>query len=434
MALELDIAYLPCQAEIFFDSPAKFVIVPKGRRLGFTRGGAHAFIEFMIDGVSPLLWVDTINGNIERYFDRYFLPILKQIPKDKWSFNRQKKELRVYNSILDMRSADAPESIEGFGYKKILLNEAGIILKDTYLFSNAILPMLLDFPDSQLIAAGVPKGKYTKDGNKHKFFELYEACLEGKEGYQLRQYTSYDNPLLQKLDIDNLALSMTDEEYQQEILGEFVDFSGTNPFAHQYNPEKHESIEAVFDPNKQLLIRVDFNLNPFAVTFGHLWRDSKGEHYHVVSEDSISQGSIPAMVDLIKLKYESQLSNCIATGDGMGNRGDISQRDNASNWEQLRRGLGLKQSQLWLPANPTHDNSRADVNYVLCHFPDYKINPKTCPNLCRDMRNVQCDAFGSILKKDRKDLNQRADFIDTERYGINTFLRKWIDQHSKIKR
>jgi hypothetical protein len=87
-----------------------------------------------------------------------------------------------------------------------------------------------------------------------------------------------------------------------------------------------------------------------------------------------------------------------------------------------------------LPHNPTHDNSRADVNYALCHFPDFKINPKTCPNLCRDMRNVQCDAFGEILKKDRKDLNQRADFFDTERYGINTFLRKWIDTHSKIKR
>jgi hypothetical protein len=226
---------------------------------------------------------------------------------------------------------------------------------------------------------------------------------------------------------------MTDEEYRQEILGEFVDFSGSNPFAHQYKPEKHESLDALFDPRKQLLIKIDFNLNPFAVTFSHYWRDNI-EHFHTFDEASIDRGSIPAMVDLIKLKYGQQLTNCILTGDAMGKRGDISQRDNATSWEQLRRGLGLSQSQLWLPSNPTHDNSRADVNYVLCHFPDYKINPKTCPNLCRDMRNVQCDAFGDILKKDRKDLNQRADFIDTERYGINTFLKKWIDNHMKIKK
>jgi len=433
MALELELSYFPCQNEVFFNSHKKFTVILKGRRLGITRGASHAFIEYMIDGITPLLWVDTINGNIERYFDRYFLPILKQIPQKDWTFNRQKKELRVYGSILDMRSADAPESIEGFGYKKIFLNEAGIILKDTYLYSNSILPMLLDFSDSQLIAAGVPKGKYTKDGNKHKFYELYEACLEGKEGYELKQFTSYDNPLLNKKDIDNIILSMTDDEYRQEILGEFVDFSGSNPFAHQYNPEKHESLEAVFDSKKQLLIKIDFNLNPFAVTFSHMWRDTI-EHFHTFDEASITQGSIPAMVELIKLKYGNQLANCIITGDAMGKRGDIGQRDNASNWEQLRRGLGLKQSQLWLPSNPTHDNSRADTNYIFCHFPDYKINPKTCPNTCRDWRNVQCDAFGEILKKDRKDINQRADFFDTERYGINTFLKAWITQHMKFKK
>jgi hypothetical protein len=433
MALELELSYFPCQDDIFFNSTKKFVIVPKGRRLGFTKGGANAYIEYMLGGMTPLLWVDTINGNIERYFDRYFLPELNKIPKRHWSFNRQKKELKIYNSICDMRSADAPESIEGFGYKKILLNEAGIILKDSYLYSNAILPMLLDYPDSQLIAAGVPKGKFTKDGNKHKFYELYEACLEGKEGYELKQFTSYDNPILQRSDIDNLALSMTDQEYQQEILGQFVDFSGSNAFAHQYNPDKHESVDALFDPRKQLLIKVDFNLNPFAVTFSHMWRDTI-EHFHTVDEASINNGSIQTMIELIKLKYSNSLSNSILTGDSLGNRGDISQRDNASHYEQLRRGLGLKETQLWLPNNPTHDNSRADVNYVLCHFPDYKINPKTCPNLCRDMRNVQCDAFGEILKKNRKDINQRADFIDTERYGINTFLHKWITHNMKIKR
>ncbi len=89
---------------------------------------------------------------------------------------------------------------------------------------------------------------------------------------------------------------------------------------------------------------------------------------------------------------------------------------------------------MWLPANPTHVNSRADTNYILFNFPDYKINPITCPNTCSDMQTVQCDAFGSIIKKNRNDLTQRADFIDCERYGINTFLKKWIESHMKIKR
>ena len=55
---------------------------------------------------------------------------------------------------------------------KIFLNEAGIILKNNYLYTNTILPMLMDYPDSQLIAAGVPKGKIKKDGTEHIFYTL----------------------------------------------------------------------------------------------------------------------------------------------------------------------------------------------------------------------------------------------------------------------
>jgi PBSX family phage terminase large subunit len=246
-----------------------------------------------------------------------------------------------------------------------------------------------------------------------------------------------DNYFIDQVDYYNkLKLSAAgDRELLNAIArGDWGVIKGINPFATQYSKQKHESLEAVFDPNKQLLIKIDFNRNPYAVNFSHMWRDSKGEHFHTVDEVSIANGSIPAMIDIIKTKYSNQLSNCIMSGDAMGKRGNLSERDNASNYELLRRGLGIKQTQLWLPANPLHKNSRADVNYVLYHFPDYKINPLTCPETCLDMQVVQCDAFGEIIKTNRKDLSQRADFLDCERYGINTFLRKWIDTHSKIKR
>lgn len=204
-------------------------------------------------------------------------------------------------------------------------------------------------------------------------------------------------------DYDKRRLLYGDWEAEREVL---------NPFAHQYSTSKHESTLAKFDPNKQLLIKIDFNIVPFAVNFSHMWRDSEGEHFHTFDEAEIAKGSIPAMIDLLKAKFLNQLPNCIITGDAMGNRGDLSQRDNASYYMQLKRGLRLSDSQLRVKSNPTHDNSRADVNYVLANFPDYKINPETCPNTCRDMRTVQCDAFGEILKRNRNDLTQRADFLD----------------------
>ncbi|MFA9219855.1 MAG: hypothetical protein ACEQSL_01570 [Sediminibacterium sp.] len=426
----LELSYTPAQLKLFFENETvKFKICTKGRRFGATEGAEKAFIEWALQGITPMLWVDTINGNIDRYFDRYFYPDLKKLPEFvKWNFNSQKRLLKIHNSIIDFRSADAPESIEGFGYKKIFMNEAGIILKDDYLYSNSILPMLLDYPDSQLIAAGVPKGKHKKNGEKHKFFELYENAKANKAGYVLYEFTSYDNPLLDHAEIDKMINEMSEAESQQEIYGKFVENSGENPFAHQYIPAKHESARAIFDESKQLVIEMDFNLNPMAVTFSHIWQDARGLHDHQFDEMEIKNASLPEAVERIRSKYYNVLQGAVLGGDYSGMRGSLEHRQNWSVYKQILQGLGMSEHQLKIVPNPTHVKSRADVNFVLSHHPDFIINPETCQNTCRDMRNVQCDAHGQILKRDRSDVNQRADFIDTVRSKVAFFHRAFIDK------
>lgn len=427
----LGIRYTPAQSDIFLSkSKARFTIVPKGRRFGATKGSANAVMDWCAMGISPILWVDTINGNIDRYYERYFYPELKSSGW-KFNFNYNKKQLSLDGSIVDFRSADSPESIEGFGYKKIILNEAGIILKDNYLYTNTILPMLIDYPDSQLYAIGTPKGKFKRDGSEHMFYQLSKKT--GPEYRQLR-YSSYDNPILNAEEIkllENEIALLDPAMVRQEIYGEFIDMSAVNPFMTQYVISKHESTESVFDPQKQLFISIDFNLNPFSVIFAHNWRDVSGEHFHIFDELEIKNGSIPEMIDAIHILFGNQLSNARLTGDAMGKRKEISERDNASYYLQLQRGLGLRDSQLLLPANPSHENSRADCNYILYHYPDFKINPLKCPATCRDMKIVQCDAFGKIIKSNRKDISQQADYFDCARYAINTFLFDWLKHHSK---
>ncbi len=227
--VSLELGYTEAQIEIFFNNPigTRFLIVTKGRRFGATKGAANACIEWMLEG-EQILWGDTISGNIDRYVDRYFKPELNkaEIP---FSWNTQKKVLKLLTpngGYTDFRSADRPENWEGFGYNKIFLNEAGIILKNEYLYTNAVLPMLMDFPNSMLIAAGVPKGKFTKKDKEHRFYSLYKSAIAKQEGFRILQYSSYDNPLLSKKDIDELSQEiklMNPEMEQQEIYGQFVD-------------------------------------------------------------------------------------------------------------------------------------------------------------------------------------------------------------------
>jgi len=171
----IDVSLTKPQIEIFRKQSAKFVIVTKGRRFGATHGAAINYILRLLSGEGPILWGDTIRGNIDRYFERYFLPELKKLPQEIWKWNVQKAQLTVNGQFMDFRSADRPENWEGFGYKHIFLNEAGIILKDDYLYTNAILPMLMDFPDSIDFTHSTSKLKPEMNGIR--FWNTYRTTI-----------------------------------------------------------------------------------------------------------------------------------------------------------------------------------------------------------------------------------------------------------------
>lgn len=164
------------------------------------------------------MWGDTINSNIDRYVERYFFPILKYY-KIPYKWDSRKKLMAVGPGYTDFRSADRPENWEGFGYKKIFLNEAGIILDDEYLYLNAVMPMMIDFPDSQLIAAGTPK---MLTGKGRYFYELWQKAQRGDSGYYTRRFSTYDNPFLSTEQIRELEMQIPANERRQEIYGEFV--------------------------------------------------------------------------------------------------------------------------------------------------------------------------------------------------------------------
>lgn len=219
------------QLEVFIKTTAKYNIIPAGRRTGKTQGGVGADIIKVAKG-ETCLWVDTVYGNIDRYVQRYFIPMMDGANLE-YDYNGSSKILKIGEGYCDFRSADKPENIEGFGYDNIFLNEAGIILNNDYLYTNAILPMLLDNKDSQLFAFGTPKGKINKKGESHKYWELWQSVLKGERGFAGRQLTSYDNPLLDKEAIKDLEAEMRkmgEEAVQQEIYGQFVDQSEDKVF------------------------------------------------------------------------------------------------------------------------------------------------------------------------------------------------------------
>lgn len=206
----------------------RYVVLAKGRRAGGTRGAAQYIIEEMLSGKKGIavLWVDTIQANLSRYYERYFYPLLSQLNNSLWDWNESKKVLKIAGNYMDMRSAEKPENIEGFGYSQIILNEAGIILNDRSLWDVTIRPMALD-QKAHCFFVGTPKGKRDKSGQKHLFLEFFERGQDPEHWPEWKsfQYTSYQNPFLDKEEIAKLEAEVPAIVAQQEIKAEFIDIS-----------------------------------------------------------------------------------------------------------------------------------------------------------------------------------------------------------------
>lgn len=226
MNIQLPIKNFTAQQTIF-ETNTKYTVVAKGRRFGFTKGCANNTIKWALAGkFKKGLWVDVVNGNIEKYVERYFIPVLKKLPanpktgEDMWRWQKQQKVLTIGNAYVDFRSADKPENIEGFGYDYVVLNEAGIILKDSYLWHNAIKPMTWDDENCRVFIGGAPKGKGI-------FEELYNRGTDPDQPkYTSFKFTSFDNPKIQHQEILDDIKDTPERVVRQEIYAEFLDDNG----------------------------------------------------------------------------------------------------------------------------------------------------------------------------------------------------------------
>jgi len=231
----LNLYYTPGQNDIFNKTEEQFVCVPKGRRFGITQGAAIFCCKNLIKQNS-ILWVDTIQGNLQIYIDLYFMPILNKINRKFWQYKGHMHDLRFLKDHLYMRSAEKPQNIEGLGagIKIIIINEAGIVLKGPKgrsLWYNTIFPMVLD-NNARVFFLGTPKGKKSKKGEDSEFCLYYELALKGglngspkEEKWKTLTYSSYDNPLIPPENIKQLESDVPAVVRRQEIGGEFIDVS-----------------------------------------------------------------------------------------------------------------------------------------------------------------------------------------------------------------
>lgn len=197
--------------------PARFVTIRSGRRTGKTENAARWMIdEIMTTEAKSGLWVDTRHANIDKYVERVFFPVLDPI-KSHTDWNQQKKILKLPGGFIDFGSAERAEMLEGFEYDRVVLNEAGLILKKESLWDNTLQPMTRGKTNKTRFI-GTPKGG--RGGFK-------SLCARNDGDWRHFHFTTYDSPYWDKDELAKIKPNIPELVWKQEYLAEFLDDAGT---------------------------------------------------------------------------------------------------------------------------------------------------------------------------------------------------------------
>lgn len=412
-SLRYQISYLAAQLAVV-ESKAKIVLATKGRRAGGTVTIWNFIFELGTSGAAiRMLYVDSIFENIKKTVQLYFIPLAAEFIKSGLIEIRDAFHTIVFypgskrESLVDLRSAEQKERIEGFKYDKIFINEAGIVL-DKYLFENALYPMLLDNPKSQLYALGTPKGRGTY------FYELYAQASLAPERFDVFHLSPYDNPFIDVAEIENYKKTVSDVVFRQEILGEFVLLS-TFTFAYAFERDRHV-VDFAPKPGP-VRVSFDFNINPMTAIVGQ----GAPHELHIIKEYRLENSDVSQLCKKIYADFGNRIE--YVTGDASGaNRSALDARINF--YTIIARELRLQERRLVPPeTNPSHAGSRLLVNSILEKHKRVKIHP-SCKYLIKDLETVQVNADGKIDKSDP----EKTHLLDAFRYYINSFHGKFIKQ------
>jgi PBSX family phage terminase large subunit len=116
---------------------------------------------------------------------------------------------------IHIKGADDPDSLRGVGLDGCVLDEYADIRENV--FRQIIEPALLDKKGWCLII-GTPKGY-------NHFYRLYTEVIQ-KEDWGVYHFTSYDNPIIDPVELDKIKAETPPEIFESEYLAEFRRFEG----------------------------------------------------------------------------------------------------------------------------------------------------------------------------------------------------------------
>jgi phage FluMu gp28-like protein len=196
-------------------SKARFRVLMCGRRWGKSLISKQYTITEALDGkINAYI---TPNYSLAKVF---FDEIAKIIPNEVATINKSDLVFKfVTGGEIRFFTGERLDNLRGLKFHNVIIDEACYIPNLEDAWNNAIRPTLTDYQGRALFIS-TPRGK-------DFFYRLY--LRSGEKDFESFKYTTYDNPFINDIEIDDAKASLPKAVFEQEYMANPME-NAANPF------------------------------------------------------------------------------------------------------------------------------------------------------------------------------------------------------------
>jgi phage terminase large subunit-like protein len=215
---ELNVKLHPSQLEVF-QSPKRFKVVAAGRRFGKSRLAAWTLLIAALQNTKRDKWIFYVAPTFQQAKDVMWVT-LKELGAEVISAAHENTGVLtlINGSRIALKGSDRPDTLRGVGLAYCVVDEYADM--KPFVWDQILRPTLADEKGGALFI-GTPKGR----NHFYDMFKRYED--NGDSEWDAFHFTSYDNPFLDRAEIDQARQNMSSFAFKQEFLASFEAASST---------------------------------------------------------------------------------------------------------------------------------------------------------------------------------------------------------------
>ena len=408
--------------QYIIDHAKRFNHLRCGRRFGKTTL-IEELSSISLDGWPVGIWFPTYKdlSEVWKEIKKTYKPLIKR--KDE---QLKQIELVIPGGLIDFWSMEDPDSGQGRKYKRAIVDESAKARLLYQAWENTIRPTLTDYRGDAFIMSR-PKGKNAGGTPEHpgNGFYLLEEKHRQFDNWAFFHFSTYDNPHIDKDEIEEAKTQLDDINFRQEYMAEYVD-ANDRPFLYKFDEAIHVIDEYTPNPHLPITVSFDFNKDPMTALIGQqvdIWTS------YAFAEINLPEGSTPEVCDQILVDYMKWMYNIDVTGDATGRNRSALTVGNLNHYRIIRDKLHLEDTNLKMPkSNPALSDSRVLCNSVLQNA-NFRIT-KACKKTIKDAKAAFVDKLGELVKTQAEGLHH----FDTLRYMVHCFYPDFIRNPNKYKK